>query len=81
MIDALLRGAPGGPPGDLVLLMNVSALATRGPPGGPPGGPGGGISPRRTVFFPTRFFFHSGLGLLEHRILLSSRIFLPSGCL
>ena len=60
MIDGLLRGAPGGPPGDLVLLMNVSALATRGPPGGPPGAPAAGFLPGGPFFFPP-VFFHSGL--------------------
>ena len=60
VIDGLLRGAPGGPPGDLVLLMNVSALATRGPPGGPRGAPAAGFLPGGPFFFPTPFFIIRG---------------------
>ena len=45
VIDGLLRGAPGGPPGDLVLLMNASALATRVFLGGPRGAPAAGFLP------------------------------------
>ena len=68
------RGTPGGPPGDLVLLMNVSAFDTRGPPGGPRGAPAARFRPGGQFFvclfsfvfvllflfpFNSRFFFNS----------------------
>ena len=80
MIDGLLRGAPGGPPGDLVLLMNVSALATRGPPGGPRGAPAAGFLPGGPflilclfgagvisfVFHSVSYPFHTENSILQH---------------
>ena len=80
MIDGLLRGTPGGIPGDLVLLLNVSALSTLGPPGGRCGAPAVGVLPGGAFFVYVFIPCFWGLGLFRLCFIVFHTRFTPSVC-